>query len=171
MAGVKDGRIAMFLDGPYVMGLLKDGAPELKGKWAIASAPYSKEPGSYLGGTGLAIPVNAPHKAAAWAFVQYLLQLKQQLLVASAAGAAPATTAALQSPQLSKPDPYFGDQQTFPIFLKTMSTATHFPYVKQWDAIDTAISDGVGAALLGKKSPKDALDGAAATADDKLAGG
>ncbi len=49
----------MFSDGPYYMGLLKTGVPDQSGKWKIAIAPYSKQPGSYLGGTGLGIPVQA----------------------------------------------------------------------------------------------------------------
>ncbi len=31
IAGIKDGRIAMFLNGPYMMGILKASAPEQKG--------------------------------------------------------------------------------------------------------------------------------------------
>jgi len=170
MAGVKDGRIGMFLDGPYWMGLLKDGAPELKGKWAVAPAPYSVEPGSYLGGTGLSIPTNAEHPQEAWLFAQYMLRLEQQIGVFRYAGAAPATTAALESPELTKPDPYFGGQAPFPVFLETMSTATHFPYVAQWDAIDTIIGDMVESVMLGKKTPQEALDDAAAEVDDELAG-
>ena len=33
--------------------------------------PVSKQPGSYLGGTGLGIPVGSKHKEAAWLFIQY----------------------------------------------------------------------------------------------------
>ncbi len=168
MAGVKDGRIAMFNDGPYWMGLLKSGAPDLAGKWGVAPAPYSTQPGSYLGGTGLGIPVNAPHPEAAWLFTQYLLRLPQQLGVAKYAGAAPATIAALQSPALTKPDPYFGGQSPFKVFLLAMQTAHPFPYVSQWNDIDTAISDSVTAALLGKNSPQNALNAGAAEVNKLL---
>lgn len=170
MAGVKDGRIAMFNDGPYWMGLLKSGAPDLKGKWGVAESPYSQQPGSYLGGTGLAIPVNAPHPEAAWLFTQYMLQLQQQLGVAKYAGAAPATLGALSSPELTRPDPYFGGQAPFKVFLRAMQTAHPFPYVQQWNDIDTAISDSVAAALLGKKSPGAALNGGAAEVNNLLRG-
>ena len=103
----------MFQDGPYYMGLLKTGVPEQSGKWAVATAPYSKQPGSYLGGTGLGIPVQAAHKEAAWQLIQYLLRPENAVGVFTYAGAAPATTAALQSPELTKPDPYFGGQAPF----------------------------------------------------------
>jgi len=170
IAGIKDQRIAMFLNGPYMMGILKSSAPEQSGKWAVAPAPISKQPGSYLGGTGLTIPVNAKNPTAAWAFVQFLLTPSQQLGVYKYAGAAPATIAALHSPLLTKPDPYFGGQAPFGIFLDAMATATPYPYVQAWDKVDTAISDGVTSALLGKQSSQDALNTAAQTTDSALAG-
>jgi len=170
MGGVKDERVGMFQDGPYWMGLLKDGAPELEGKWSVAPSPYSAQPGSYLGGTGLSIPVNAEHPQEAWLFIEYMTRLEQQIGVFTYAGAAPATTAALESPELTEPDPYFGDEAPFPVFLETMSTATHFPYVKQWNEIDTIISEMVDAVMLGEQSPQEALDEAAGKVDEELAG-
>jgi multiple sugar transport system substrate-binding protein len=158
----KDDTLGMFLNGPYMMGVLKSGAPEMAGKWKIATAPYSKQPGSYLGGTGLGIPAAAANKQAAWLFVQYMLLPEQQVGVFTYAGAAPATTAALESPEVSAPDPYFGDQVAFPIFLDTMKTATHFPYVKSWAEIQTpTMDDAVAATLLGQSSAQDSLDAAA----------
>ena len=107
---IKSGEVAMFQDGPYYMGLLKTGVPEQSGKWAVATAPFAKQPGSYLGGTGLGIPVQAEHKDAAWQLIQYLLRPENQIGVFTYAGAAPATTAALKSSELTKPDPYFGGE-------------------------------------------------------------
>lgn len=162
MAAFKDDTLAMFNNGPYMMGVLKSGAPEMSGKWKVATAPYSKQPGSYLGGTGLGIPVAASHKEAAWLFVQYMLRPEQQVGVFTLAGAAPATLAALESPELTQPDEYFGGDAPFGIFLETMNTATHFPYVEAWSEIQTpTIDDAVAAALLHQATAKDALDAAA----------
>lgn len=157
---IKSGEVAMFQDGPYYMGLLKSGVPEQSGKWAVATAPYSKQPGSYLGGTGLGIPVQAEHKDAAWQLIQYLLRPEQQVGVFNFAGAAPATTAALQSPDLTKADPYFGGEQPFNVFLESMKTSRPFPYVGAWDDIDIAIADAMQKALLGKAEVQQALDDA-----------
>jgi ABC-type glycerol-3-phosphate transport system substrate-binding protein len=157
---IKSGEVAMFQDGPYYMGLLKSGVPEQSGKWAVATAPYSKQPGSYLGGTGLGIPVQAAHKEAAWQLIQYLLRPENQVGVFNYAGAAPATTAALQSPDLTKADPYFGGEQPFSVFLESMKTSRPFPYVGAWDDIDVAIADAMQKALLGKADVKQALDDA-----------
>lgn len=168
--GIKDERIGMFLDGPYYMGLLKDGAPDQSGMWKVAPAPYSVEPGSYLGGTGLSIPVNAPNPEEAWLFVQYMLRLEQQIGVYTLAGAAPATEAALESPELTQEEEYFGGQAPFPIFADTMAIATHFPYVEQWDPIDTIIGTMVESVMLGESAPQEALTDAAAKVNEELAG-
>lgn len=169
--GIKDGRLGMFLNGPYMMGVLKDSAPEQRGDWKVAPAPIDTKAGSYLGGTGLVVPVNAKNKPAAWEFAQFLLTRAQQVNVYKYAGAAPATVAALKSPALTKPDPYFGGQAPFSVFQEAQATATAFPYVKSWDQIDKAITDGVESALLGHGSPADALNKAASQTDDILAAG
>jgi ABC-type glycerol-3-phosphate transport system substrate-binding protein len=170
LPGIKDDRIGMFLNGPYMMGVLKDGAAAQSGDWAVAPAPYSKRPGSYLGGTGLVIPTTAKHGSAAWKLAEFLLQPEQQLLVYTEAGAAPATDAALAMPELAGTDPYFGDQAPFPVFQEAMATATAFPYVAAWPQIDTALTDAVTSVLIGQASPADALRAAAGTAETALNG-
>ena len=114
--------------------------------------------------------MNAEHPQEAWLFAQYMLQLPQQLLLYKLAGAAPATAEALASPQLTKPDPYFGGQAPFPIFQDAMTTATHFPYVKEWDAIDTDIGNMVEGVMLGKSTPQDALSQGAQEVNAELQG-
>jgi multiple sugar transport system substrate-binding protein len=167
--GVKDGRIGMFTDGPYYMGIMKSGAPEMKGKWGVAETPYDTQPGSYLGGTGLSIPVNAPHPQEAWKFIEFMMRPENAAKIFTIAGAAPGLTAALESPEVDKPDPYFSGQNTLPVFLKAMSTATHFPYVAPWDSIQTTIDNGLESAFLNKASPQAALDSAAQKVNDELA--
>jgi multiple sugar transport system substrate-binding protein len=167
--GIKDDRIGMFTDGPYYMGIMKSGAPEMSGKWGVTLAPYSKQPGSYLGGTGLSIPVNAEHPQEAWDFISFMMRPENAAKIFTIAGAAPGLTAALQSKEVDKPDPYFSNQNTLPVFLEAMSTATHFPYVAQWDSIQTMIDNGLEAAFLDKATPQEALDDAATKVNDELA--
>lgn len=166
--GLKDGRIAMFSDGPYNMGIMKSAAPEMAGQWKVALHPYSKQPGSYLGGTGLVIPTNAPQKEAAWKFIEYAMRVENQVGVYTYAGAAPALTAALESPEVNIEDPYFGGQKAFAVFLEQMKTAQPFPYVRSWNSIDEAFTNAMQEVSLGQKSVKDALDEAAATSTDAL---
>jgi multiple sugar transport system substrate-binding protein len=166
---ISDGRVAMFSDGPYYMGLLKSGVPDQAGKWKVAVHPYSKQPGSYLGGTGLSIPVSSKHQEAAWLLTEFMLRPEQQVGVYTVTGAAPATLAALESPELTQPDDYFGGQKPFEVFLEVMSSATHFPYVAEWSTIDTIIGENLDAALVGTSTAQAALDAAAESVDAELA--
>ena len=166
--GIKDGRIAMFSDGPYNMGIMKSAAPEMAGQWRVALHPYNKQPGSYLGGTGLVIPAQSKQKEAAWKFIEYAMRVENQVGVYTYAGAAPALTAALESPEVNVADPYFGGQKPFEVFLEAMKTAKHFPYVRQWNDIDVAFSTAMEQISLQQKPVKDALDEAAVIATDAL---
>jgi multiple sugar transport system substrate-binding protein len=166
--GIKDGRIAMFSDGPYNMGIMKSAAPEMAGMWRVAVHPYSKQPGSYLGGTGLAIPTGSTQQEAAWEFIQYAMEVENQIGVYTYAGAAPALTAALSSPEVNVEDPYFGGQKAFSVFLEAMGTATHFPYVGSWGDIDTYFSTALEEISLGQKSVQQALDDAATSSQETL---
>jgi multiple sugar transport system substrate-binding protein len=166
--GIKDGRIAMFSDGPYNMGIMKSAAPEMAGQWRVALHPYSTQTGSYLGGTGLVIPAQSEHQEAAWKFIEYAMRVENQIGVYTYAGAAPGLTAALESPEVNVADPYFGNQKPFEVFLEAMKTAQHFPYVRQWSDIDVAISTALEQIGLGQMSVEDALNDAAATATTAL---
>jgi multiple sugar transport system substrate-binding protein len=166
--GVKDGRIGMFSDGPYYMGIMKSAAPEMAGQWRVALHPYSKEPGSYLGGTGLVIPTASTQKEAAWEFIQYAMQLENQINVYKLAGAAPALTAALSSPEVNVEDPYFGGEKAFSVFLQTMGTATHFPYVSSWNDIDGFFTTAMQEIALGEMTVQEALDEAAKASQETL---
>ncbi len=167
--GLKDGRIAMFSDGPYYMGIIKDAAPEMSGQWKIAPHPYNKQPGSYLGGTGLVIPANAKHKEAAWKFIEFAMTLENQIGVFEHAGAAPALLAALESPEVNKADPYFGGQHTLDVFMAAMETARPFPYVREWNQVDETITATIEDILLGGANIQDALDTAAETVNKTIA--
>jgi len=166
--GLKDGRIAMFSDGPYYMGILKDAAPEMEGQWKVAVHPYSKQPGSYLGGTGLVIPAKAEHPDAAWKFIEFAMTKENQIGVFENAGAAPALLEALQSDEVNAPDPYFGNQRTLEVFLKAMDTARPFPYVRAWNQIDEIFTSTMEEILFGGADVKEALDAAAEAVNDAL---
>ena len=162
-------KAGMFNDGLFYMSLMKSAAPKQSGEWRIAIAPYSKQPGSYLGGTGLSIPTTSKHPQAAWLLIQYMLRPEQQVNgLWKIAGAPPATLAALADPALNEPDPYFGGQAPMGIFLDTMKTATHMPYVGQWNEISDILQTACETALLGKGTPEDALNAAAQKTDDLL---
>jgi ABC-type glycerol-3-phosphate transport system substrate-binding protein len=148
---------------------MKSAAPEMSGMWRVAVHPYASQPGSYLGGTGLAIPASSTHQEAAWRFIQFAMTVENQIGVYTYAGAAPALTAALESPEVNVADPYFGGQQAFAVFLQALETAHPFPYVRQWRDIDEAFTNAMQQIALGQSTVQQALDDAATRVNELLA--
>jgi multiple sugar transport system substrate-binding protein len=172
--GIRDGRIAMFINGPFMMGVLKDGVPEQAGKWRVARVPAlgtnTRDRAGYLGGTGLGIPANTKNKQAAWKFIQFMLRIEQQRGVTEHAGAAPTTNQAILQLELVDPDPFFGGQQPNLVYLDALAAARPMPRVREWGQMDAVINTAVETALQGKKSPEQALDDAAKQVNQILAG-
>ncbi len=168
--GLKDDRLAMFSDGAYYMGIIKDAAPEMEGKWRVAQHPYSLQPGSYQGGTGLVIPAASTNQEASWKFIEYAMTLDNQVELFSTSGAAPALQAALSDPRVDAPDPYFGGQKTLEVFAKAMETSTPFPYVREWTTIDEIFTTALEQIAIGDKDVATALTDAAAAVDAELGG-
>ena len=130
------------------MGLLKSGVPDQAGKWKVAVHPYSKQPGSYLGGTGLSHPGQLEAPAGRLAARRSSCSgPEQQIGVFTVTGAAPATLAALESPELTQPDDYFGGQAPFAVFLEVMSIGDPLPVRRRVVEIDTIIDENLDAAL------------------------
>jgi len=173
MDAIKDDRIAMFIRGPYMTGVLKDGVPDQSGKWGVAQVPALGTPGAeragYLGGTALGIPQASTSKKAAWKFVQFTLRMEQQRGVVDQAGAAPTTNEAILSLELADVDPFFGDQTPQLVFLDALSAGRPMPRIKQWAQVDALINKAVQDTLQGKRSPEAALAEAAAETDKILA--
>lgn len=170
MTGIKDDSLAMFVNGPYMMGVLKDGAPEQSGEWGIAPTPVGEQQASYLGGTGLAIPTGAENSEAAWEFAQFLLTPENQESLFTIAGAAPATLEGLQMPALTAKDEFFINDEPFAHFQEAMETAQPFPYIAKWDFVADRVGEALEATLTGTSSAADALDKADASTDGELGG-
>ena len=164
-----DGRVAMFSGGPSALTLLRNGVGHQSGDWRVAVAPFKARPGSYLGGTGLSIPAGAAHPQAAWLFIEHFLRPEQQVRLYTVTGLAPATTAALESPELTRPDPYFGGDAPFSVFREITATATPLPYVAGWDRIRALLDGALSTAMRGRADSRAALDEAADAADAVLA--
>lgn len=167
--GIKGGTFAMFSDGPYMMGVIKEGAPEMDGKWRVAPHPKGIQRGSYLGGTVLGVPANFEKKDVAWKYIEFMLREENQVIGYEASGAAPGLLAALENSEVSKPDPYFGYQNTLPVFKEALKTAVHYPYVKQWGEIDGVIATALEYIFTGVKTVEQSVRDAAAQVNTILA--
>ncbi|MCT2195557.1 sugar ABC transporter substrate-binding protein [Paenibacillus sp. p3-SID1389] len=161
VAGLKDGTIAMFQDGPYVMGLIKNSNPEQEGKWRITDALSHKQYGTHIGGTYLSIFEKSEHKEEAWKFIEFLSREENAIQVYKTSGAAPGYLPALDSKEVNSPDPFFGNEVPMEVFKKAVENGKPNPIVSSWQEISQTISDAVVKVVMNEATPQEALDEAA----------
>ncbi len=161
ISGLKDGTIAMFQDGPYVMGLIKDSIPEHEGKWRIGKPLADEQMGTHLGGTYLSVFHDSEHKEEAWKFIEFLSTVENQVELYKTSGAAPANLDAHEEPELQAEDPFFGNEVPMTNFKEAVEISVSTPVIREWQEISTIISDAVSLSVMQEETPQEALDNAA----------
>ncbi|MEV0093638.1 sugar ABC transporter substrate-binding protein [Streptomyces sp. NPDC050738] len=141
--------VPMFFGGPWQTGLINDGQPQLKGKWAVAKIPADKTSVSMAGGSSLAISKDSEHKAAAKDFIAYLTDAKGQADWFKRSKDLPANTAAWKTGDLAT-DP------SLKIYGEQMASAKTSPPLAKWTEITSKVDDAIGSVTQGKSSAEDA---------------
>ncbi|MEV6109142.1 sugar ABC transporter substrate-binding protein [Streptomyces sp. NPDC051940] len=145
------GDVPMFFGGPWIMGLLDENYPDIKGKWAVANVPADQTSGSMAGGSSLAISADSGHKDAAQEFVKYLTDAKGQADWFERTRDLPANTAAWETGELaSSPD--------MEVWKKQMETAQVSPVQPKWTEITSKVDTAIESVTQGKSSAQEALD-------------
>lgn len=145
------GAVPMFFSGPWIVGLLDDNYPDLKGKWAVAAVPSDKASVSMAGGSSLAISADSSHKAAAKEFIAALTGAKGQADWYGRTKDLPANIAAWDTGALA-------DDATMNVFRKQMESAKALPAQPKGTEITAQVDDAIGAVSQGKSTAKEALD-------------
>jgi ABC-type glycerol-3-phosphate transport system substrate-binding protein len=141
----------MFFSGPWMVGLLNDNYPDLKGKWAVTAVPADKSSVSMAGGSSLAISADSSHKAAAKDFVGYLTGAEGQADWYKRTKDLPANTQAWETGELA------GDAD-MKVFRKQMESAKALPAQPKLTEITSKVDEAIGSVTQGKSSAKAALD-------------
>ena len=135
MAGFNDESIATYPGAVWLGGIIKDAVGDFAGKkadWGVFRLPAVAPGGSRvanLGGSVLVIPAECPHKAAAWAFIEYALCSQEgQLAQYQSNHLFPAFLPALQTPTVTAADPFFGGQAVGRLFA---TDVTHLPHLNR----------------------------------------
>ncbi|GAA5084583.1 ABC-type glycerol-3-phosphate transport system substrate-binding protein [Thermocatellispora tengchongensis] len=145
------GAVPMFFGGPWMVGLLNDNYPELKGKWAVAAVPADKASVSMAGGSSLTISADSPRKAAAKDFIAYLTDAKGQADWYQRTNDLPANTKAWESGELAT-------DETLKVFRTQMETARSLPAHPKLTEITSKVDEAIGEVSQGRSSAKEALD-------------
>ncbi|MBY6037653.1 sugar ABC transporter substrate-binding protein [Fictibacillus nanhaiensis] len=123
-----EGILPMFISGPWMIKLINDQAPDLKGKWSTAVLPTKENNLSALGGSNLSVFEHTKHEKEALKFAAYMSKPETQLKWMEMTNSLPAVKQAWEDESLTGNDYYnaFGEQ---------MKAAQPMPVIKQWEEI------------------------------------
>ena len=149
--GFIQGSLPMFISGPWEMGLIQqNGGPSMNGKWAVAPVPQKVSNTSFVGGSDLVVFKNSPNRAAAWKFVQYLLDPSVQSKWYGIVGDLPAVQSAWSSGTLAS-------DKNLVVFHTQLSNTLGPPPITNWEQVANVIDNDMQQTCLGKTSPQQAV--------------
>jgi multiple sugar transport system substrate-binding protein len=123
-----DGILPMFISGPWMIKLINDQAPELKGKWATAVLPKKENNLSSLGGSNLSVFQYTEHKDEALKFLAYMSKPETQLKWLELSNSLPSTKKAWEDDALTT-DP------NLKVIGEQMNNSEPMPVIKPWEEI------------------------------------
>lgn len=123
-----DGIVPMFISGPWMIKLINDQAPELKGKWATAVLPKKQNNITALGGSNLSVFQHTQHKDEAMKFVSYMSKPETQLKWLEITHSMPSTKKAWEAPVLQQ-------DANYKVIGEQMKSAAPMPMIKPWEEI------------------------------------
>jgi multiple sugar transport system substrate-binding protein len=156
------GKSGFIFDIPAAAKRIDRWRPEFQ-NWGLTKLPAGPGGFSQMADTiALMIPTRAEHKEEAWAFMEYWMQPKVMVRWAIDIFRPPSTLAALEDESLQE------NPRIAPVSEALQYTVAH-PVTVHWAEIYNALSSEIELALIGDKSPEQALNDAAATVDRVLA--
>ncbi len=153
------GELAMFTSGAWSIQSLQDAG--IDGKWGVAPLPAGKQSASVLGGMNLIVLENSEHQEAAKTFISWLMSDEIQKQWASDLAFIPVKASLYD-------DPAFSDDANVSQFKQILADSKSRPTVPAAGDVDAALGNAVQAALAGTATAQEALDAAAAQADEAL---
>ncbi len=147
------GRAIFLRNWPYVWITSQQAGSAVVGKVGIKPMPAAAggRPSATLGGWGMCVAKNCPHKDEAFKFCEYISALPQVLRVQASRGSSPA----LKSYYENSADPVQRDLYT------VLQTAVVRPRIPQYAQASDILQRYVSAALTDRISPDEAMNSAA----------
>ncbi len=159
-------KVAMNPGGAHDLETFKKNAPGLYRRLGITDAPNNTgKPNMYV--MGLAVNKQSRHKAAAVAFAHYVTNRKNQEAFAHKVAVFPSTRGSLEDPYWTRDDGT-DEGRVRVASAKMLKGAVNYTPVVMSDEMKTVLKNEVAKALQGKKSPRQALDDAAAASNRLL---
>ncbi|KIL51056.1 extracellular solute-binding protein [Jeotgalibacillus campisalis] len=162
--GIEKGQYMMVDDGPWFFSILMNEKDKQNPLDYTTWAPIPEGDGgsrSVIGGENLVIFENSDKKDAAWEFTKWMTEEEAQKIMGIGTGLIPTNRTAAQ-------DPEFLELPFIEQYVKQLETALPRTPIPQWSEVEGEITLNFEKVLRGEMDPKEALDDAAAKADQIL---
>lgn len=134
--GLVNGDFATMFAPPWMLGVVKQNAPDAAGKWDIAMMPGGS---ANWGGSFLVIPKQSKNAQAAYDFIKWILAPEQQLSVYKTNGNFPSTPSVYSDEAFKgKKDEFFNDAPVGEIYSKAAEKVTLMDSIHSWADFTTA---------------------------------
>jgi ABC-type glycerol-3-phosphate transport system substrate-binding protein len=161
-----NGSVGMYMAGAWLAGVLREEFPKIDGKWA--SAPLPEGPNgchTTIAGDNLVLFEGSENQDAAWLWIEFLSRPESQKVWTvddPFSTIMPTRTSLLESPELAESKP---DLEGFAEMMDCGRPPLRNP---KWPQVEEALSNQLGKAMYGEQSAAEALDAAAAEAQEIL---
>lgn len=161
-----NGQVAMYMAGAWFAGVLDDEFPDIEGKWATAPLPEGEAGcATTIAGDALVVFADGDNVEAAWEWVEFLGQPESiaHWTYGSEGTLLPPYQSMLDSPELVEAKPILEG------FAQAMSCGRgNIIDHPNWAQVDELLTEELGKAIYGEKTAAEALDDAAAEAEQIL---
>ena len=160
-AALTKGTLAAHIGAAWEGLDIASGAPDSSGKWRVAANPGGP---ANIGGSFLAIPKSSSSPEQAFEVISWILSPENEARGFADASLFPATPSSYTMPELTKPDPFFGDQVTIDVFgpqAEKIPVAYNSPYD---GAVSAAYHEELSNIEAKGKDPEDAWNDAVSKA-------
>ena len=156
------GRIAMYWSANHIIPALRKINDF---EWDVVCLPKGKRKASGMGGICVAISAQSKHQQASWELVKYIGGPKAQAILVKTGWPIPS----LKDENLIEMFLSSTPPDNRQVFLDTLGYAHSAPRAPNWLEVNDAIQLEIEAALIGEKSPSEALSAATAKVNKLLA--
>ncbi|MFC2061299.1 extracellular solute-binding protein [Elusimicrobiota bacterium] len=141
----REGIYPMFISGPWMVGIIRNQAPEINNKWGVALLPGHKNRNSFVGGSHMVMFKDSKHKEIAWKFIEFMSRPEIQTEWYKLASG-------LSSNRKAWDSEYFAGKPFIRIFGEQMEQTKSPPNIPEWEEIASVIDRRVEEYILGKAS-------------------
>lgn len=124
----KDGKKPIFFSGPWMINVLNDQAPDLEGKWAVATMPAKENNLSSIGGANFSVFHNSKMVDESLDFISYMNVVDTQLEWMETSNTLPSRLEAWEDPKLA-------DNEMYAAFGEQLESSQGAPQIKEWEKI------------------------------------